>query len=137
MRRVGRRQFLAGGIAGLAVAAFTRVAGAATRLVRPAASPEGLIERYFEDSDGTRRIGRAYLDLVPAEDAIDPLLAALAPEGEDPSEWWGAVTLGELRKEMRRRAHADFESGDVVDLAGWQLARTEARLAALWVITQG
>jgi hypothetical protein len=137
VRRVGRRQFLFGGIAGLAVAAFTRMAGAATRFVRPSATPAELLAQYFTDAVGTRRIGDAYVAVVPAESSADALLAALAPEGEDPAQWWASITLEKLQKPMRRRVHDDFEAGDVVDLDGWQLARTEARLAALYVLTQG
>ena len=137
MRRVGRRQFVLGGIAGLAVAAFTRVAGAAGRFVRPSATPAELLGQYFTDAVGTRHIADAYVALVGGENSVEALVALIAPKDEDPAQWWASVTLEQLQKQMRRRVHDDFEANDVFDLDGWQLARTEARLAALYVLTQG
>jgi hypothetical protein len=46
------------------------------------------------------------------------------------------VSIHDLRLAMRRAAHADFATGDVVDLEGWQLARSEGRLAALYKVTR-
>ena len=90
----------------------------------------------FRDAAGTKRIGEAYLAVVPEERDASVLFAALAPEGETPDEWWAAVSVRELRRTMRAAAHADFAANAVVDLEGWQLARTECRLAALFTLTR-
>jgi hypothetical protein len=64
------------------------------------------------------------------------LLAEIAPPGTDPATWWSTIDQAGLVKQVRKRSHRDFANGDVVDLDGWQLAHTEARLAALWVQTR-
>lgn len=56
--------------------------------------------------------------------------------GFDFSEATAGVGLPELQRTIRAAAHADFATGDVADLEGWQLARTEARLAALFTVTR-
>jgi hypothetical protein len=86
---------------------------------------------FFSDPAAAMRIGSAYLAVVPQDGDVNLLLEALTPEGEVPAEWWASVTVDELRTTVRAAAHADFKAADVADVAGWQLARTEARLAAL------
>jgi len=84
---------------------------------------------------GTRRIGTAYLQFFPAEASQSVLLNALTPIGKDPNEWWASIDLAGLQKAIRRQVHKDFGTPDVVVLDGWELARSEVRLAALWVVT--
>jgi len=140
MRPINRRTFLSAvavGVAGFVSAtaqrasAFWRHAPTATR----AATPADLVGAFFSDAVGTRRIGTAYLQVAPTEASEAALITALAPPGQDPAQWWASIDLADLQKEARRRAHRDFKTPDVVDIGGWQLARTEARLAALWVVT--
>ncbi|MSO78149.1 MAG: hypothetical protein EXQ79_00905 [Acidimicrobiia bacterium] len=136
MSTVGRRGFLGGMAAALTVAATPiNWVGRAFGAV-PTASPADTLARLFRDAAGTERIGEAYLAVAPVERDASALFAALAPEGETPDEWWGHVGVAELRRTLRKRAHNDFAVNDVVDLEGWQLARTECRLAALFTLTR-
>jgi hypothetical protein len=136
MEPLSRRRFLGAGLAGVAGAS---VGGADARVRAPqrvgAETPADLVGAYFSNGAAAGRIGALYLQLVPAEASEAALLAALAPTGEDPTQWWASTDDAALKDEVRARAHADFETPDVVDLGGWQLARTEARLAALWALT--
>lgn len=136
MMRVGRRGFIGG------VAAVVAVATAPIGWVGRAfgASTAGLsatdkVARLFSDAAGTKRIGEAYLAVVPDDGDVELLLRAIAPPDEVPEEWWAQITVGELRREVRTRAHDEFIANDIVDLEGWLLAKTEARLAALFVVT--
>ena len=138
MRPISRRSFVSAG-----VAVFTGLLAAPARArarLRPpgrvgSATPSDLVGQFFSDAAGTRRIGSAYLQLAPTEASEAALTTALAPAGEDAAQWWGSIDLADLQQEVRRRAHRDFKTPDVVDIGGWQLARTEARLAALWTVT--
>ncbi len=67
---------------------------------------------------GLLAIGVRYRQLQPDDDihAIESDLPEEAPDA-----------LAELAGRVR----ADFETGDIVDVDGWVLARTEARAAAL------
>jgi hypothetical protein len=101
-----------------------------------ATDPAAKVARFFSDPVGATHIGTAYLAVAPTENDATVLRAALAPEGEEPEAWWASVSVSELRRTIRKAAHADFAAGTVVDLEGWQLAPTEARLAALFTLSQ-
>jgi hypothetical protein len=137
MTRVGRRGFI-GGVAGVAavVAAPIGWVGRAFGASNAGLSPNDKVARLFSEAAGTRRIGEAYLAVAPEDNDATLLFRALAPDGEDPDEWWARVSVGELRREVRTRAHDDFITKDIVDLEGWQLSKTEARAAALFTLTQ-
>ena len=136
MTPLSRRKFLGTSLAGVA-GATVGGGGALARTPQRvgAETPADLVGAYFSNGAAAGRIGALYLQLVPAEASEVALLAALAPAGEDPTQWWASIDDAGLREEVRARAHADFETPDVVDIGGWQLARTEARLAALWTLT--
>jgi hypothetical protein len=77
---------------------------------------------------GIALVGARYREQVPEEATRDALLAAIPmpeqlPDTPDALE----EELGARRDQIR----AEFGSGDVVEVDGWQLSRTEARLAAL------
>jgi hypothetical protein len=140
MSPVNRRTFLSAVVAGVGgLVATARGAGALVLGSAPAnvatATPSDLVGGLFSDAGAVGRIGSTYLQLAPTEASEAALLPLLAPEDEDPTEWWASIDGEELQTEIRRRSHADFKTPDVVDIAGWQLARTECRLAALWVVT--
>ena len=136
MRRITRRGFVGGMLGVLALAAAPVRAVARVR-IGASASPSEKVARFFTNDAGAVRIGSVYLQAHPDEGDAETLFDALTPPGERPQQWWTSVSMGELRRTIRAAAHADFKSGDVVDLEGWQLARTEARLAALLKATGG
>ncbi|MEX0665647.1 MAG: hypothetical protein WD598_12895 [Acidimicrobiia bacterium] len=133
MTTIGRRGFLAS-ILGAFVALVTPFGQLVRASASTVAGPFGagaVVGLFFSDAAAAARIGGAYLAVVPQEGDVNFLLEALTPEGEVTAEWWATVTLEELQQTVRDAAHADFKAEDVADVAGWQLARTEARLAAL------
>lgn len=68
---------------------------------------------------GLVAIGTRYRELFPDD---DPSAVGDGLPDDDPAA--GLAALSD-------RVRADFESGDVVDVDGWVLARTEARAAAV------
>jgi hypothetical protein len=130
MATIGRRGFL-GAVAGLVVAVATPLGRA---FASTAAGPSGataIVPLFFADPAAAGRIGTAYLAVAPQDGDVNLLLEALTPESEVAAEWWASLTVEELREHVKTASHADFAAGDVVDVAGWQLAVTEARLTAL------
>lgn len=73
------------------------------------------------------RIGRRYLEVVPAERDPATLRAHLG-EFADPADVLGHAAA--LKSAVRR----DFERGDILALDGWILSRTELRAAALFAL---
>jgi hypothetical protein len=134
---VGRRGFLAGTFGVLAaVAAPIGWVGRAFAGPSATTTPTEKLAALLTDAEAMEHIGEAYLAGTPDERDATILFGALAPVGELPDAWWADVRLPELRRTMRAATHADFADGAVVDVGGWQLARTECRLAALFTLTR-
>jgi hypothetical protein len=79
-----------------------------------------------------REIGRVYLAKCPEEagaSALTPLiLSSLSLEEGDVA----GLEFQALSAKVAMRVRSDFEQGDIVDIDGWILSRTETRLCALW-----
>jgi hypothetical protein len=76
---------------------------------------------------GAGALGRAYLERHPDETREDALVSILL-DGIPPEDAAIRESLASLLGERNRR---DFEAGDVDELDGWIVGRTEARLYAL------
>ncbi len=74
-------------------------------------------------------VGTRYLEVEPDEADRDELLAALpALDGEVPERPAEALDV------LAEQAAADHEAGEVIELDGWVLSRTECRAAALYAL---
>ena len=78
-------------------------------------------------------LGREYLELFPHEAEIDTLLRAVGAEpGAGCQPDVGALeAVEQIARRLRRAETDDFAAGRVVELSGWVLSRSEARLCAL------
>jgi hypothetical protein len=74
------------------------------------------------------RVGRRYLEAVPAERDVTVLRAELGELAAATEPARHAAALG-------RAVGRDFERGDILALDGWILSRTELRAAALFALT--
>jgi len=74
------------------------------------------------------RIGRRYLEVVPAERDAATLHARLA-------EFAAPADVLAHPAALERAVRRDFERGDILALDGWILSRTELRAAALFALT--
>jgi hypothetical protein len=81
-----------------------------------------------------RVIGTAYLDQVPSEAGIAPLVDGILA-GLDGGASALRTSEDELRRLLAHRVVKDFETDATVCLRGWVVARTEARLCALAALT--
>lgn len=79
------------------------------------------------DLDSARQVGRAYLAQVPAEADRERLLTQLFPR-LDPGAEGGSA---DWRGSFAARCRQDFAEGQTVQVEGWVLSLTEARLCAL------
>jgi hypothetical protein len=126
---LSRRAFLVSG------AAFVGAVTAALVLRRIDARRPGLAG-FFSDPGAARRIGDAYL-AGPGQGAEAQVLAVtVAPAAAQPRAWLQTASRRELADHVRRHAVEDFDGGRVVDVAGWQLAESEAALCAYWTLDQ-
>ena len=96
---------------------------ASTTTVSPTLEPAASL------SEALVAVGGRYLEEFPDEADQDVLLDALPPlDGQVPDH------PGQALQVLGPQAAADHESGEVVDLDGWVLSRTECRAAALYAL---
>jgi hypothetical protein len=125
---LNRRQFLQFGLGlGIAWSIGTKT------LTHSAASPEQIqadLATLLQYQASAKIIGQRYLQHYPQEANIEQLLSLIAVDvvsgaRGDPQE---------LRGRLAQKIRQDFADERVVNLQGWLLARTEARLCALAVL---
>lgn len=130
MIRLTRRAFVAltGGLL-LSVAVLPLGAGMPNGARwAPRRSRRLLWNRVLPEPATARPIARLYLAAAPAERRADVLLDELQ-RAAGAGHRSGASLAAALQDAMVR----DFETGDVMQLDGWVLSRTECRLCALAV----
>ncbi len=88
--------------------------------------------RLFPEPAGAGLVGRAYLDRVPAERDAERLLELLAI----PQTLLRSGATQRLHRWVWERIRDDFEAGRTVEVGGWILAQTEARLCGLVTTTR-
>ncbi|MEM7373157.1 MAG: hypothetical protein AAF587_31325 [Bacteroidota bacterium] len=88
------------------------------------AQPE-LLESIW-DRDTISGIGQAYLETHPSEDRQNRLVKLLYQDIPQDK-----VDAGQIAEAIKR----DFQAGDLVEVDGWILSRTEARQCALFSLT--
>ena len=81
------------------------------------------------DTEGARLIGREYLKVNPEESNPDKLVALMTHTG--PFAPGTLVDAREARNFLQQRIREDFRFRRTVELQGWVLSRTEARLCSL------
>jgi hypothetical protein len=130
-----RRRFLLGACAAavpVALAplkpwrAIVEVTGSRT----PAARLAGLLAHR----DSARSLGRAALAVLPGATAPSALAAAVLAGLPGGAPKLDAASDDDLRAAVAVRVREDFEAGDTVQVDGWILSCTEARLCALAAI---
>jgi hypothetical protein len=135
--RIGRRAFLAGCAGWLALTRWPRVKPALAAADTPSSlrAAREVTEVMFDPHHPPRSIGAAYLSQFADEADAETLLELLEPEGTALADWWAATRRSSILSSLRRRVRHDFATGSTVDLGGWIMSRTGARLSALWVVT--
>ena len=83
------------------------------------------------EGESARAVGREYLRAFPAEASSRVLTARVAERLPGGSPVLATASDGRLRELLLDATSADFGELETVELRGWVLARTEARLCAL------
>ena len=124
-----RREFLAGSGAVVAVLAAPALAALLACERRPTLAQA--LAGFYSEPASAARVGQAVLSAVPAEATIEAVVAALAGDRRAELDALAASDPGGLRRLLREQHRRDFEDGRTVDIDGWVLSRTEARLCAV------
>jgi hypothetical protein len=127
-----RREFVATSISVLAGAILP--AGVQARLL-PDAGYDDAIKKMlsvFNHAESMKFIGRKYIEQVPAEQKESTLMEAILSGGPGAQFQHSMLSSQkEIKRFIRSRVKQDFISGQTVNIQGWVLAKTEARLCAL------
>jgi hypothetical protein len=95
--------------------------------------PEALrrLAGTFDHPHSAAAIGRTYLRQYPAEAAPQRLASEIARDLDCLGCRLPRAEEAHLRSAVRERIRRDFAEGVVVNVDGWVLSRTEARLCAI------
>lgn len=129
--RISRRRVLAaaGGVGVAAVSVWARPWRSLVAFV-PVSAAERLVG-LFSHRASAEAIGSAYLARVPSEAAVGHLVDMIAAELPGGRRTVLEASDDELRSILLERVRTDFEQDRIVDVGGWVLSPTEARLYAL------
>lgn len=123
-----RRRFLLSMLLGL-VAGRTLVACDSPTESRyvPGYMPEWLL-KITGERDAVVRTGKDCLEAFPAEQNVEALMSAIESSFETVDA--DATDAEETVTALQQAVRGDYQRGDVVQVKGWILSRTEARLYA-------
>lgn len=88
----------------------------------------------FSDRESAISVGREYLRAAPQEAHLDLLIAELCSRQPQGRSAFMAVDHATLRGMLNRQQREDFALGRTVNVKGWILSETEARLCGLTVL---
>jgi len=95
------------------------------------------LARFFRDKHNVAAIGKRYL--ACAECALDEqkLLSLILPGAQNPVETCASMGYPRFEATMRQSIREDFLRGDVANLDGWILSKTELHLCSLVALKNG
>jgi hypothetical protein len=128
-RKMGRRTFLLGAT-GLGVS-FAWRSGGFWPFLQPPASGAERLAGLLRHQEGARLLGREYLRAVPTEASTRVLTARVVERLPGGLRTLDTAEDERLHELVLRATVEDFEGLRTVELRGWVLAQTEARLCAL------
>lgn len=94
-------------------------------------SPSERLAGLLRHEESARIVGREYLRVVPAEASRRVLTSRVVERLPGGPRTVDTVSDGRLYELLLRSTLQDFEEERIVELRGWVLSRTEARLCAL------
>jgi hypothetical protein len=130
VERLSRRGFLTCLLAGAGCLFVGRVArGGSGRGVPPEALAVQIVSAV-PDRRRAAALGRAYLRDAPNEASVAGLVAAIS-SGCVPSLGSHTAGTADLRRALSMRVERDYAEQRLVEVQGWLLAPSEARICAL------
>lgn len=97
--------------------------------------PVARLSELIIHQDSAAVVGREYLKLAPAEAKKEKLATAILEKMNLAPAALPGMTTVKLHKKVQTQIRKDFQDGTTVELHGWILSRTEARLFALVSLT--
>lgn len=91
------------------------------------------LRRQLNNKHSAKVIGHEYLTQIPDEASVEKLVALICKRDENYSGLLQADDAS-LRKMIQDRQRDDFANGRTVNVKGWILSQTEARLFALTAV---
>jgi hypothetical protein len=85
----------------------------------------------FHDKESARRVGLEYLRVVPTEADAHELIKLICSRWQERYDEIAHADTAKIKKLLLRQQREDFEKGRIVNVHGWILSETEARLCAL------
>ncbi len=137
MHNLARRNVLvslATTLAGMMLPSLRLVAGQV-----PGSQPDGLLKILVPDTEAAARLGRVYLAAHPTELDLQRLVDGVLRRQDLPATADAIDSTPEavLIARARRVVVDDYLAGRVVNIDGWVLSITEARLYALAALAEG
>jgi len=126
----GRRGLLLGAI-GLGVPLLYRPLGPWRWRWRPRGSDAARLTGLLEHQRSARAVGREYLRVAPAEASAGALASLVVSQFPAEHRALGRVMDRQLRELLLLAVRQDFLQGRTVELHGWIVALTEARVCAI------
>jgi hypothetical protein len=90
-----------------------------------------LVKIFSQDLKAARAVGHAYLREAPQEYSVGILTEMISQSGTALMQRLDALSEKDLIAKLRNPITEDFTSENTVQVDGWVLSRTEARLCAL------
>jgi hypothetical protein len=89
------------------------------------------LANFFHNKESARAIGLAYLRIVPAEANARQITRLICSSWEQRYDEMAHADAAKIKTILLRQQREDFEKGRIVNVQGWILSQTEARLCAL------
>jgi hypothetical protein len=89
------------------------------------------LANFFHNKESARAIGLAYLRTVPEEANAQQLTQLICSSWEQRYDELVHANAAKIKTILLRQQRQDFEKGRIIELEGWILSETEARLCAL------
>ena len=128
-RRMRRRTFLLAAAASGLSLAWRSVGSWPFSHARPSESER--LAALLRHEESAQVVGHEYLRAVPAEASREVLTARVSEQLPGGLRTVAGASDGRLRELLLRATEEDFRDLRIVELRGWVLAQTEARLCAL------
>jgi hypothetical protein len=90
-----------------------------------------LVKIFAHDPQAARAVGHAYLREAPQEYNVGIITEMILRSGTALTQRLDALSEKDLIAKLRNLITEDFTNGNTVQVEGWVLSRTEARLCAL------
>ena len=89
------------------------------------------LANFFHHKESARAIGLEYLRIVPTEANARELTQLICSSWEQHDDQIARADTRKIKRKLLCQQREDFEKGRIVNLQGWILSETEARLCAL------